>query len=1048
MAKLIQSVLMVYKKLYWAVLILLSFYPFIESGIASELNISDELSSIDSNHPDAINAFRSYWRSFDSFEDVTIREGEKRYKESLQHLNEIYEKEEKISIGKQLEFLRKSVQAYRKQLLNNKEANNRPYVLLNLSQVLSKIGFVEEKGKIGDLGVGKKNEALTVLSDLIGIYPDFKQIESAQYLQAVILSSLNQKQEALVVWQNLANKAEHSIYGVNALVFVGDYYFNSDENEKALLRYKRALQLLSKLDKAERIYETIRIQYRIAWAAYRSAKLEIAINTGIDMLQPGSMVKNNEKRKLIETDAVELIGDSLFDQNNFVEFTRIVKKPNLLNFSTKIGLRTLSRYINASIYSEAEKIGDFLVREFPLSKETPVIYTQLAMLYEKMSQPEKRVGILERLALLLPKQSLWRTRHKVDYDSILMMEKLAINAAKIAAIWHYEKGLATGNQKRFSISDSFYSILLDFDPSNAEAINWRLRRAHCYYFSDNLETAVSLYTELIEQYKVSKSTLQIASYQLVIAYEKLWRQKFAKAVENGIDLEKDKVTLALAHDLEQAAKSYSNKFPNEARSIDVLLIAANAFRDQGKYGDASKMWQRVLVSSPNESQRGLAIRGLIFASMKDGSTRDVIQVARKFLKLEDWNKLGRYLNNELKSVLSVAAIDEGKRLNQDGKLLEAGKLLVSLAQDFPSMPNQERIYRDGAYLLAISGQWNDAAEAARKFLATDKKTLRGDMIYLLGRANEYQIRFAGAASSYLLLASSFPKHSRAKPSLLRSEKLFLAEDNYTGAAKSAEMSGDLSQDRGERLAFYEHAIKHAIEGHDWDLAEKVVKKRFKVSNDASQRLKSRIYLARVLSEKGKDAEALKIYKDIALQSASKKGLMDLKTWTTLIGESNLSLAEEARDKFDDFDIWERSGPIDEKISYKAKYFAELSAYYQKCIELNDPIWSTQARYRLAEASDKFAEDIAGLMQKNAKLVTIKSQQRYMNQVKRLREIARRQHSQNILVKNKNPSLYYRNDWIRKSAFQLGGKDAETEENKFGEQLSPSISFELPNQWSL
>mgnify|MGYP005706818923 CR=1 FL=1 len=74
-----------------------------------------------------------------------------------------------------------------------------------------------------------------------------------------------------------------------------------------------------------------------------------------------------------------------------------------------------------------------------------------------------------------------------------------------------------------------------------------------------------------------------------------------------------------------------------------MLVAASANRDMMRYERASRYWRRALVSSPNQAQRGIAIRGLVIAAMKDGAAIDVLNTARRFLrpqpvarKLEPW----------------------------------------------------------------------------------------------------------------------------------------------------------------------------------------------------------------------------------------------------------------------------------------------------------------------------------------------------------------------------------------------------------------------------
>src|SRR5690606_7626265 len=192
-----------------------------------------------------------------------------------------------------------------------------------------------------------------------------------------------------------------------------------------------------------------------------------------------------------------------------------------------------------------------------------------------------------------------------------------------------------------------------------------------HFHAGRLAEASLMYRALKTRFKVDPEILQTASFELVRVDEKRWRQEFARAAERGDDPKKDKAVADSLADLERSIDEYATRFPQEKRSVDLLLVGASANRDLERYEEASRYWQRVLVSQPDPAQRGVAVRGLVLASLKLGSAGDVVEITRRFLKLEDWRSLGLNIGDELKGVLAVAALDEGKRLNDSGHVREA-----------------------------------------------------------------------------------------------------------------------------------------------------------------------------------------------------------------------------------------------------------------------------------------------------------------------------------------------------------------------------------------
>jgi tetratricopeptide (TPR) repeat protein len=625
------------------------------------------------------------------------------------------------------------------------------------------------------------------------------------------------------------------------------------------------------------------------------------------------------------------------------------------------------------------------------------------------------------------------------------MEDKARPAAVAVASSYYDTGLASGNVKAFRAGASYYDILLEHQPNGPESNTWRLRRAHCYYFSGELDEAAKLYAQLKSEFKVDDDTLQVASYQLVLANEKRWRDAFAKAADQGNDPLKDTATIQALGALEKSVDEFAARFPSQSRSIDLLLVAASAGRDMDRYDSASRYWQRVLVSQPTPAQRGLAVRGMVFARMKTGSPGDVVEAARRFLKLEDWNTLGANLANEMRGVLSAAALDEGKRLNGSGKVQDAGQMLTQVAEEFPELPDRDRIWRDGAYMLAIAGDWGRAQKAAENYFAAGMLKNRADMTYLLARAHEYQLKLLDAAKKYFELGEKYPSHTRAGTSLTRAEKLALAEGDYALAAQAAAVQAEHAKRKSERLAHYARAVEYLDKADDPEKATSIAKRRLRASDTAGERIKSRLLLARATYKSGSEQEALDeitiISKDIDRQRAK----LEPQEYAALAGETHFLLGEEARRKFEDFRIAERGG---DAVAAKSRLFEELVASYDRAAAAGDPKWATQSRFLLAGAAESFADEVAGEPARTGQATNSKTKSRYESTVDRLRALAKKYYSTNVLAARKDPARYRDDEWVKKSSLRLTGEASDLPESRHRDVIPTAARDDLPSDWSL
>ena len=996
--------------------------------------------------PATVNAFKQYWGAFDAYERRLLKDGAAKYQKQWDEIKRTNDKEQAKLTKEKVDALKKGAKNYRKHLDEFPNAANKPFVILNMAQVLNLLGTIldEQDNKAGNFA---KTEALAYLRDIDESFPAFVHRDEASYLRATILEELGRKNEARPIWKKLSASDRPSLHAAHANIALGDFEFEAGNAKEALALFERAAAIMAGAGDEIAASEILRVNYRVAWAAYKAAELDKVVLAAITLLEPGNATPSTEKRKKMQQDATELVGDALYEGNNFQKIRDTLRRKELLSFGAAIGLRTVQRYRNNGIQAEASRLGEFLLEEFPAAKETPEILNATASAYEAQKKKNQQIYILEQLSMLMPAQSLWRARHKEDFAVIRNMEKLAKDGTLQVAANYYDHGLSTGNGKSFNSAASFYDILVEHSPNSDEANQWRLRIANCHYFSGNLDEAFRRYAELKTKFKVDRSILEIASYQEVLTHEKRWRNAFEKSVTKGDDPLKDGETLMALEAMEKAIDEFANRFPSQSRAVDLLLVGGSTNRDQERYDNASRFWQRALVSGPTPSQRAIAIRGLVFANMKNGAPSDVIASAGKFLKLEDWNALGLTLGTELKGVLATATLDEGARLNKDGKVFEAGSLMVAIAKEFPDIPRRDKIFRDGAYMLAIAGYWAEAQNAAENYLKTKLVASRADMLYLLARSNEYQIRLQEAAKTYVDVGQRYPKHPRSLQSLQRAEALAVAEGDFKLAAQATALLAERLASQQDKLSALSRSVDYSNRAEDPRKAVNMAQRRLEVSKSDEERFRSQLLLAKsefVMGREQQSVDDLEILSKRLDQQRTALG----SSFAGLSGETNYLLGEEARKKFDDFKLFERSGSSSSKVAEKTRLFEELVSRYNKSAVAGEPSFAAQSRHRLAEAAESFADEIAAIPVKSDTNVTLKSQTRYNETVKRLRDLARKYFTDNVLSQRRNPSAYRNNEWVKRSAIKLSAYGDNSWEAKAQDVTPASARMELPQTYNL
>ncbi len=998
--------------------------------------------------PEAISAYKRFWDAFQVYERQRKQAAVTEYQSARETLERNYSKSEKDALDNRLSTIEKAIKRYHETLEKAPDTSVRPYVLLNLAQMYAEKSFlIHENGKDTDNSATKL--AISTLDDVERGHANFPKISDALYLKAMLLETNGDKKDAYPIWQKLAESGINR-FALHANLVIGDIEFDKASPEKAVKYYHNARDILTKLDAQDQGIDDIRIGYRLAWASFKANEYNETLDAIRTALARDNLAKAGPQRDKMVHDLGDLTAYALFAKNNDAQTRTLLSNRNFQPVGPRASIALMSQYIDAKLYEKASDVGVIAVTQFSNSQEFPEILRLKATADDKAGRPLAKVEALEKLSLLLPTKSLWRLRHGENSLLTKSMEDLARNAAEFVATAYYQDGMASNNPKKFSMAASHYRILLDDQPNSEKAPSLRLNIANSEFFAGNYPEAERLYTELVTALKTPEDVLINAYYQRALTFEKLWRSEFEASVQRKTSLTDNQRLISKLNQLEAAAEDHANRFPNQSRSVDLLLVAAGANRDQNRFTEASRFWQRALLSNPSSGQRAIAIRGLVFVKIRSGSAPEVIETASNFLKLEPNSNSYGTLRKELLGVVYSAASDESTRLAKKGSSEDAGTLLLQVVSDFEDIPNRDQMWRDGAYFLAISGNWGRAQASAENYLKTKHKRFGGDMTYLLARAHEYQLRFAEAVKAYIQVAEKHPNHVRASAALERAEKLALADNNYGLAGRASELRAQLEKNRSGRLSSLQNAINMYSLAGQMKQAMAVAERRRASSKTTSDKLGAELLVAQIRYQSGDKQVAVDDLDTLAKQIERSRAELG-PAYKRLAAEANMLLGEHALKAFKDIRIDGSTTNVATKVEKKSVLFSELASRFDKVASLEQADVSPKARFLVAQAAADFSDEITSIPTRTGEPTSLRNQTRFNQNVTRLRDLAQKYHGNNLLAKQRSPAIYSRNEWISRSALALTGNPSGGSKNadlsSKVDQLSTASSTESPVQWS-
>jgi hypothetical protein len=995
---------------------------------------------------DSIRALRDYVDAYDNFEAEQFKANRSKVQESWLKLKQDRDAKLTDATRKEIDQIESAIKEYEQTLDQSDNSPDEPYAMFNLARAHFMRGQRERSGEIGT-GTKSFENALSLLKDIEARFQTFERIDVTKYLSALSLEALSQTDDAKRIWLGLARMPQKSIYVAHANITLGDFEFAASSPGPAVKYFQTALRQLPSTTDDSIEYERARISYRLMWASFKSANIPVAIQSARDVLTNRVMLKKLSHTAQISTDAVGVISDALYQLNDQSEIKKMLMDRALLAHSGKIGLKTLQHFHSNNRDSDAIKVGELVAQNYPLDANIPAILDLIASSYQRIGKSTDQIRTLETLALMMPKQSLWRAKNAANFEHQLIADQKSEGAARLVAGHYYDLGMASGNRNDYEAAASYYRMLITERSSSPDLMRWQLKEAHCKYFTGDFAESDRLYTKLSAVLQADPEILEVAAYQLVMTRERAWRQAYARASEQSKSPASDPAVVETANALQKSIDQFADRFPDKARTVDALLVAASINRDIQRYPEASRYWQRALVSKPTAPQRALAIRGILYLALQSGNFKEAVNLSSQFLKLEDWKTLGAPLRNEVIGILASASRDEAKRLNDGGNLSEAGGLLTSVGTTFNDLPERERNLRDGAFMLAAAGDWNSVQATTSSYLNEKFRRYADEMSYLLARSYEYQMRFSDASDQYLKTARNYPKFAKSDFCLQRAEALSVADDNYETAGHAALLLGKRSTDSAKRLKHLESSSIYFMKADRPDLANDAAAERLRSSKDFKDVYHSRLIAARTKYEAGDETAALEELRDLSEQlERSKTRLGD--RYPILASETNYLLAEDERLQFEDFNIFERGGAPISNINQKAKYFEAMAKLYDRVARLDAPTWAAEARYNLGDAAESFAKDIQAAKTKAENPLSAATSKKLDETSQRLHRLARKYFGENLLARNRNPAAYRDNAWVKKSTLRLAAFQKIDEKPQYEEELQASLQLDIPQNWSL
>jgi tetratricopeptide (TPR) repeat protein len=496
-----------------------------------------------------------------------------------------------------------------------------------------------------------KDQAIAVYKRILQEFPGFKDEDKVLFFIAHEYREMGEYEQMLEYLQQIADKHEKSPFRNEALLVMGDYYFDKSDLATAERHYKMILATPESPSHGM-------ARYKLAWVRINQEDYKGAASLFEDTIR--GMVSNDAP--IASSRKIDLRREALVDL--VFPYTEVNKKPDadrtLAHFRELADTRTsylaaLSKLANRWFVKAEYQLAGAVYRELlTVGSDSDDSVEWAQRLYDgavKGKQFDHVAHDVDLLTAVLSRRYYdWRLG---DKERDALYKEFEAYCRDLATKAQAEAQAKSNDDLMTRSADAYERYLAFFDEA-PKAQEIRLNMAEARFAAKQWLKAGRAYDDALP--KIAKEDRRDGLYTAVVAYGKALTDD-SRALSR-LDLVQARAGLR------RSARSFIGEFPKDKDTALVKFNLAKSYYDEGLFEDASEMFAALVNEFPTASESSIAAE-LALDSLR--AMEDFEGLAGLGKALASDPRLPAALRSDIQAIVSSA---ESRALDQ--ATLEAG----------------------------------------------------------------------------------------------------------------------------------------------------------------------------------------------------------------------------------------------------------------------------------------------------------------------------------------------------------------------------------------
>jgi len=795
-----------------------------------------------------------------------------------------------------------------------------------------------------------RRKAVKIFQEIEQKYPDYDRLDMVLFYLGNFSAQMGDNEAGYGYYTRLVTNFPESKYIPDALVNMGEYYFQKDEFDTAVEFYKRLEKFTD-----SRMYPFA--VYKMAWCHYNMGEYEDAFKKFVEVIQYAmKMEASGQGPKIgLKSEAqkdIVLAYSQVGKEGKAIAFFRSIAPDIYLVLSARL----------AQLYSEQgdpEKAIHMYKEIIAEDSENPNVLTYQRLVVENADKTTNKVMTRQEVERLV---KLWEIMQG-ENSPVVMSERDKIEELlRAMAIVYHVEAQKTMEKKAMLLAQEVYDQYLNHFPQGQGRYQMVMNHAILLYQLQQYDKAVVEYEKVIELDPAGKYARE-AGYTALLCYYKLIdvsKQSKVKVEEEDEGAEAQELPPQYANMVRACDRFVALQPEEKEELVQAKFAAAKILYDFNHFAEAAPRLAELVESYPTDESTPDSAKLLLSCY---SMTRDIKNLNAWAEKLYLMPALAQ--GDLLAIIMKIRDRAKFNRCFQyefDKQYEAAADCFMDYTVKFPDTNLKDKSIYNAALNYQRAKKYEKAlgANAALYNCCAKTSPLGPRALFLIAETYRMAAVYEQAADYYEQYAAKHPTEAKVQEALIYASKFRRGMGDYEKAIKDYQVYIDrFRKDAMVPAVYFDIGVLYAKQGKYKDAISsfKNYLSKYRAAGGVNLALAAYQEMGQIYAEQ-KDVKATRGQSDAIIQAFQKltpeekkdidrKGVSAIAWAYFNLGESLFS--EAAKVKL-------ARKTLKEDTEKKMKILLDGEKNFLTVLGLKQPYWDTAALTKIGQAWERFATE--------------------------------------------------------------------------------------------